>query len=290
MTAPRVLSIDDLPGSVLDAILERARHHLTRASPASPLSGTLVGLAFFESSLRTKFGFSAAASRLGITTIAPDVREGHHGGPPESLHDTLRTLAGYVDIVVVRSGKPALEMVRCVPKRVAFINGGDGGPHREHPTQALIDLFAIERIAGSVADLHITVLGDLEMRAARSLLRILQDREPARLSLVGLTGQRPDRAVSPERDSELSKVVSTTDVLYAVGIPHGVPEEERSRLRVDRRLMDRLPAHAAVLSPMPVIDEISSTVRDDPRIRVFEQNDLAQPVRMAVLEHALGSS
>jgi aspartate carbamoyltransferase catalytic subunit len=75
------------------------------------------------------------------------------------------------------------------------------------------------------------------------------------------------------------------DVLYVAGIPHGALDEPgRARLRVDRKALAALRPGAVVLSPMPVIDEIATTARSDPRIRMFQQSDDALFVRMALIE------
>ncbi len=75
------------------------------------------------------------------------------------------------------------------------------------------------------------------------------------------------------------------DVLYVAGIPHGALDEPgRARLRVDRKALAALRPDAVVLSPMPVIDEIATTARSDPRIRMFQQSDDALFVRMALIE------
>jgi aspartate carbamoyltransferase catalytic subunit len=43
------------------------------------------------------------------------------------------------------------------------------------------------------------------------------------------------------------------------------------------------------LSPMPVIDEIASNARSDPRIGMFQQSDDAVFVRMALTEALLSA-
>jgi aspartate carbamoyltransferase catalytic subunit len=82
--------------------------------------------------------------------------------------------------------------------------------------------------------------------------------------------------------------VGDVDVLYVAGIPHGALDEPgRARLRVDRKALAALPPDAVVLSPMPVIDEIATTARSDPRIGMFRQSDDALFVRMALIEALL---
>jgi aspartate carbamoyltransferase catalytic subunit len=72
------------------------------------------------------------------------------------------------------------------------------------------------------------------------------------------------------------------------GIPHrALDEPGRARLRVDRKALAALRPDAVVLSPMPVIDEIATTARSDPRIRMFQQSDDALFVRMALIEALL---
>jgi aspartate carbamoyltransferase catalytic subunit len=57
---------------------------------------------------------------------------------------------------------------------------------------------------------------------------------------------------------------------------------------VERKALAALPPDAVVLSPMPVIDEIATTARSDPRVRMFQQSDDALFVRMALIEALLG--
>jgi aspartate carbamoyltransferase catalytic subunit len=250
----------------------------------------VVGLAFLEPSLRTQFGFAAAAARLGWTPLfIQDQRPGREGGPAESLGDTIRTLAGYVDLLVLRQRGPISELAELVPERVALLNAGDGGDRPEHPSQAVLDVFAIEELSGPLPTQRVVVCGDLAMRSARSLISLFDRRPPQSLVLVSdreLPGH-PAGTIVGVALSQLPEL-QNTNILYVAGIPHGVPEEVRRRLRVDRHTMDLLPRNAVVLSPMPVIDEVSSAIRADSRIRMFEQSDLGLPVRMALLELLAG--
>ncbi|KQQ07562.1 hypothetical protein [Rathayibacter sp. Leaf296] len=285
----RLLGIGDLTSAEIDAVLDRARVHSAGES-VSTVTGAVVGLAFFQTSLRTRIGFESAAHRLGARPVTVVDRRASEASLPESIGDTVRVLSGYSDAVVVRADRPAARTDASVRLGAPWLNGGDGGAAAEHPSQTLIDLFAVERLVGPVNELHVAITGDLRMRAARGLLRLLARRPPARLSVVsdgdlGLS----DPVVLASGAAVVPSVrdLDSVDVLYAVGIPKGPGEAVRSRLRVDGRALETLTARGAVLSPLPIIDEIALSVRGDRRLRFFEQSDLGLFVRMALLEHVL---
>jgi aspartate carbamoyltransferase catalytic subunit len=247
----------------------------------------LVGLLFLEVSLRTRVGFAAAAARLGGQAIEVNERRASAMAMPESWADTLRVISGTVDLVVARPGRQ-LDRAQLRPSLASsYLNGGDVGADSEHPSQALIDLYAIEQACGPVSQLTIAICGDLRMRAVRSLNRLFT-RFPPR-QLVQISDPRlQDEASGVHLECRSPWELDDVDVLYVAGIPHGgLDEPGRARLRVDRRALEALPRGAVVLSPMPVIDEIATTARADPRVRMFRQSDDAVFVRMALIETLL---
>lgn len=285
--ARRILGIADLTDAEIDALVVRAGELADGAAPESR-SGVL-GVAMFETSLRTRTGFAAAAYRLGMNVIDVDARRASEVSMPESIADTVRTLSGYADALVVRAPVPAAETDDAVRPDRPWLNAGDRGESAEHPSQALIDLFAIERLAGPVEHQHIAAIGDLRARSARSLLAMLARRPPRSITLVtdeSLTdGFELPAELEPFARFGSRTELADADVLLAVGIPHGATTEPvRSRLRIDRSMLAGVPDDAIVLSPMPIIDEIASPARRDPRMRYFEQSDLGLLVRMALLE------
>jgi aspartate carbamoyltransferase catalytic subunit len=246
----------------------------------------LVGLLFLETSLRTRVGFAAAAARLGGQSIDIAERRGNAFSMPEGWADTLRVVSGNVDLVIARPGRQ-LDVSQLRPLLVSsFLNGGDTGGSSEHPSQALIDLYAIEQARGPVSRLTVAICGDLRMRAIRSLVRLFA-RFPPR-HLVQISDSRLRDGTEVVLEDRAPWELGDVDVLYVAGIPHGALDEPgRARLRVDRRALQALPDDAVVLSPMPVIDEIATTARSDPRIRMFQQSDDALFVRMALIEALL---
>lgn len=291
MTVRRIIRIDDLSDGDIDLILTRAGEYAD-GEQASRVPA-IVGLGFFETSLRTRIGFAAAAHRIGADIVEVNERRSSEISMPESLVDTVRTMSGYVDVLVVRSGRPSAELAESARSDVPWLNAGDRGDQAEHPSQALLDLFSIERLVGPVSNLQVAICGDLRSRTARSLLAILARKQPAAVALVtdnSLTdGFRMPAALEPIASMRDPGDLADVSVLYAVGIPHGgATEAVRSRLRIDRRLLAGLSDNTAVLSPLPIIDEIATSSRQDHRMRYFEQSDLGLYVRAALLDFLLG--
>ena len=286
--ARSLISIDDLPIDELEAVLARSAELAARPVGRTPaMSQQVLGLLFSEASLRTRAGFAVAAARAGLRFVEVHQRHETATASAESFEDTLRVAAGMVDLLVVRARQP----LRPVGPH-AMLNGGDAGEGAEHPTQALLDLFAMEWMGKRpVSDLTVALCGDLGMRTARSLLKLLARRPPSHLVLIHADGQGPDPlppVLSGICERRPSLDLDEVDVLHVVGMPHrSLPLDIRDRFILGSHHLRRLRSDAIVLSPMPVIDEIEPAARADPRVRFLEQSDLGVQVRRATLEWSL---
>lgn len=236
-----------------------------------------------ETSLRTRVGFAAATARLGGQSIDIMERRASAVAMPEGWADTLRVVSGNVDLVVARPDRPLNRAELSGQLVSSFLNGGDTGGQAEHPSQALIDLFAIEQALGPISELTIAICGDVRMRAVRSLVQLFRRFSPRRLVMISDPRLQEGTQIDAEQREPWD--IADVDVLYVAGIPHGALDEPgRARLRVDRRTLRATRPGAVILSPMPVIDEIATTARSDPRIRMFAQSDDGLFVRMALIE------
>lgn len=289
-----LLRVDDLHAADVDDILARAEH--ARTGSLDRLDGRIISTVFLSPSTRTRLGFEIAAARLGGTAVGlNEVRATGHGVPPETLADTVRVCSGMSDVVVVRADETMTLTSVADGARCPVVNGGDAF---EHPTQALLDRFAIEQLVGPIGELHIGITGDLTMRSTASLLALFGMAPPRRLSLFAAPGRAPRASLSPElvprTDQPEDPDFSEVDVLLLHGLPPGhgaarLDDATRARWGLSEVTADRLAAGAVVLSPGPVIDEISPSCRHDPRIRVFEQSDLGVFLRMAILSWLLAT-
>jgi aspartate carbamoyltransferase catalytic subunit len=272
-----------------------------------------VATVFAESSTRTRLSFETAARRLSadVLSFAPASSSISKG---ESLRDTVETVAAMgVDCFVVRHGTAGVPAQVARWTGVHVVNAGDGW--HEHPTQALLDCATIrqalaerdgvaveetgtERFAG----LRVTVVGDIShSRVARSVTAAMAALG-ARVTLVGpgsllpaSTEQWPVDAVATDLDA----VLHDTDVCYVLrmqterGAGSFVPSlrEYRDHWGLTAARAARLPAHAVVLHPGPMVRgvEIADEVAELPRTLVLRQVANGVAVRMAVLFLLLGS-
>lgn len=296
-SAPRrhVLSVGDLSRADVERILETARSlagSLDREVKRLPtLRGRTVVHLFYESSTRTLASFELAAKRLSADTMSLRA-SGSSVDKGESLKDTALTLAAYgPDVIVVRH--PAIGAAQLVSRvtEAHVVNAGDG--KHQHPTQALLDLYAIEEAVGKLEDVHVAVVGDvLHSRVARSLVQAL-GLVGARATLVG-----PPTLVPPELTAlgcEISwdiGAIADADVVYVLRMQRermGPGEAYVPSLREYTALYgitpERVRGGQVVMHPGPMNRgvEIDPRVADSPAALVTDQVRAGLVVRMAVL-------
>ncbi|MBC7318853.1 aspartate carbamoyltransferase, partial [Candidatus Bipolaricaulota bacterium] len=200
-----------------------------RANPedfAGSCAGKLLATLFYEPSTRTRLSFEAAMLRLGgkVLTVADPQTSSVAKG--ESLADTIRTIAAYADLIVIRHPKEGAAQLAAMYSQVPVINAGDGA--REHPTQTLTDLYTIRTLKGRLSELTVAVCGDLRYgRTVHSLLRALSRYPGMRFLLI-----------SPE---ELRIPEALRDELRAQGLPFEEMEQMEEALpHIDVLYMTRV--------------------------------------------------
>ena len=185
MTNKNLISIKDLSDRDLDLIFSNSKKHFAnnqnRVFTDSLKGKTLINF-FFENSTRTRTSFEIAAKNLGAGVINIDIslsslKKG------ETIIDTAKTInAMNPDFVAIRHNASGIVNLLKQHIDAAVINAGDGT--NEHPSQALLDAFAIMQNKGSVKGLEIAICGDiLHSRVARSNL-ILLHRLGANIRLI----------------------------------------------------------------------------------------------------------
>jgi aspartate carbamoyltransferase catalytic subunit len=182
-----LISIADLTRDDVERLLALARtfsRSLEREVKKLPaLRGRTVVNLFYESSTRTSSSFELAAKRLSADVMSIKAT-GSAVDKGESLKDTALTIGCYdPDVVVIRHPEIGAPDLVASLTRAHVVNAGDG--KRQHPTQALLDLYTIEEELGGIAGLHVAIVGDvLHSRVARSNIQALL-LMGARVTLVG---------------------------------------------------------------------------------------------------------
>ena len=299
--APRrhLLSIADLAREDIERILETARRmtsSLDREMKKMPtLRGRTVVNLFYESSTRTLASFELAAKRLSADTMSLR-SSGSSVDKGESLKDTASTLSAYdPDVIVVRH--PSIGAAALVARwsAASVVNAGDG--KHQHPTQALLDLYAMQEALGRLEGLHVAIVGDvLHSRVARSLVQAL-DLVGADSTLIG-----PPTLVSRDLEalgcatSNDIRDLAEADVVYVLRMQQermSAGEAFIPSLREYTALYgitpDRVRPGQVVMHPGPMNRgvEIDAQVADSEAALVVDQVRAGLVVRMAVLYDVL---
>src|ERR1700735_5804104 len=163
MSARHLLSIDDLDRAGIERILDRAQSFAEisgrEIKKVPALRGRTIVNLFYESSTRTSSSFELAAKRLSADVVS--IRsQGSAVDKGESLKDTVQTLSAYDPAaIVIRSPHAGAAGLVAGWTTAAGLNAGDG--KREHPTQALLDVFTLRRRLGSLDGTNIWIVGDV---------------------------------------------------------------------------------------------------------------------------------
>ena len=267
------------------------------------LQGAIMSTLFYEPSTRTRLSFESAMARLGGTVLSTEsAGEYSSAAKGETLEDTIRTVEGYADTIVLRHFQAGAAKRAASAASVPIINAGDGPG--QHPTQALLDVYTIQREIGRLENFSIGMVGDLANgRTVRSLAYVLSMYDNVKMYFVApdVVRMKPDIleylssvGVQWEEVDDLRAVASESDVLYQTRIQkerfQDRPEDyERAKGKyiVDLELMKLLPKHGVVMHPLPRVDEISAEVDADPRAAYFRQARNGLFVRMALLKLCL---
>ena len=298
-----LLSIADISKEFALEILSTA-HELARISEGGSkklptLRGKTVVNLFAEDSTRTRISFEAAAKRLSADVINFSAK-GSSASKGESLKDTAQTLQALgADAVVLRhpaSGAAhRLAQGRWISGSV--INAGDGT--HEHPSQALLDAFTIQKhlrnSKGDLAGVHVAIVGDiLHSQVARSNILLLKKLGAtvtlvAPPTLIPFAWQSWGVAVSHDFDA----VLPTVDAVIMLRIQKErmsdlyfpSAREYSSLFGINSERAALMQSHALVMHPGPMNRglEITAEVADSTASVVVEQVANGVSVRMAIL-------
>ena len=165
------MTLEDASREELREVLDLALAH-ARGGLEQTLAGKTVCLAFFEASTRTAVSFELSARRCGADVISLS-EKGSAIAKGESLVDTVVTLDRLgADAIVLRHPATGAATLAARHTGAAVINAGDGCG--QHPTQALLDLYALSSSLGGFDELagrRVAIVGDiLHSRVARSVI------------------------------------------------------------------------------------------------------------------------
>lgn len=310
-----ILSIDQFDRADIEKLFSVADNLEAFASKQKitrVLEGAILGNMFFEPSTRTRISFGASFNLLG-----GNVREITEVGSSslakgESLADTAQVLSGYSDIIVMRHPENGSVRKFAEASRVPVINAGDGS--NEHPSQALLDLYTIQKELSqnnkSLDSLRIALVGDLKYgRAVHSLCKILSLYSNVKLNLISpeelklpkdILNQLNNSGANVVQTENLEEGISEVDIIYVTRV-----QEERFNDKQDankyRGLLSlnqsiytaNCEPNTVIMHPLPRdsrsdANELDSDLYANPNLAIFRQADNGVVIRMAMFALVLG--
>ena len=297
-----ITSIEDFNREEINYILKISKTMEPLATKGSDmLKGKILANLFFEPSTRTRLSFEAAMLKLGGSTIGFGDAESTSVKKGENLADTIRTVENYADIIALRHPLEGAAKLAAQFARVPVINGGSGA--EEHPTQALLDLYTIEKEKKKIDGLKIALVGDLRYgRTVHSLCYALS-KYNIELTLISPDSLRMRREVLrkiqnkiPVTETQnLEKAIPQIDVLYVTRIQkERFPDQAeyakvKGVYRIDLKTISNAKRDLIILHPLPRVEEIAAEVDSTPQAHYFQQVWNGVVVRMALLALVLGS-
>lgn len=299
----------------LRAAFEHPASNWNRETVRGLLKGKLLNYMFWQESTRTRLSFCNGAAHLGIEREGSDNAKFSSVSKGESLIHTVRVICGYEpDLLIMRHDEEgAAEVASGVADKYGFntciVNAGDGSG--QHPTQAILDSYAINRERGAIDGAHIVIGGDLHYgRTVRSLAYLLERYRGIRISFVSppelklrpdITAYLDHHGVKYEERDEIDDLLPEADLFYWTRIQTNLMKDEdlkrrmkevqATKFQLDMSRVSRMRRDAVILHPMPIdstVNEITPEVDDDPRCAMFRQARGGMFSRMALICEQMG--
>lgn len=297
-----IISIKDFSREEINHIFKVAKSMEPLATKSSTmLRGKILATLFFEASTRTRLSFESAMHKLGGSTIGFAEAEIASVKKGENLADTIRTVENYADVIALRHPLEGAARLAAEFAKVPILNGGSGA--EEHPTQALLDLYTMNKEKGKIDGLKVAFVGDLRYgRTVHSLAYALSlyDIELYLISPETLRMRREVLQTIKEKipvveKTNLEKIIPLVDVLYVTRIqkerfPDPVEYAKvKGSYKIDLQTLSEAKKDLTILHPLPRVDEIAPEVDNSPFARYFQQVWNGVVVRMALLALILGA-
>jgi len=268
------------------------------------LSGKIMASLFYEPSTRTRFSFESAMLRLGGSVITTEnAKEFSSAIKGETLEDSIRVINNYADVIVLRHYEEGASARAANVSDIAVINAGDGAG--QHPTQALLDLYTINRELGKIDGVSIAMVGDLKNgRTIRSLSYLLAKYKKIKIYFISPNGLRVGTDIKKYLDKhsvfyseseKLEDVVANVDVLYQTRIQKERFKSEKEykkykgSYRIDFAMTKRMKKKSIIMHPLPRVDELLEEVDKSPKAAYFKQAKYGLLIRMALLKYIFKS-
>ena len=307
-----LLTLENLPIEIIDELFKRANKYIDNKSnkivKSQELTNKLVVTAFYEASTRTRLSFEIASKSLGAEVVNFEPGTSSEASKGELFEDTLKTISALgANYIVLRIGglhssgtEIGLtgrldDVINKLPNQISLISGGED--KYEHPSQALLDVWTIEQVKGSVSDLKIVINGDINhSRVARSLNHIFKIKQPRELIMCGpehLVNIETQQEFRVDIDNNLDSALADADVIICLRNQYERMKDESkqetkqlaNKYTLNTEKLKLAKSDSMVMHPGPINrnTEITDEVADGPQSYILKQVTNGIAMRMAIL-------
>ena len=267
-------------------------------------------LYFTQPSTRTFLSFSSACQILGIKTseIRDAATSSERKG--ETIEDSLRTFASYVDLIIMRTAVPGLcdriaAILDKTDRPIPVVNAGSGPD--QHPTQALLDIYTLNRSFknnGGNDGKTIMMVGDLKRgRTIRSLSLLLRHYRNTKIIFAAPPAFKIEPDLATKLKASNTEFLETenfkaslgeADAIYMTRVQdeYDIGGESKgvdsSQFHLKFEHLKLLKKDAIIMHPLPRRNELDVLIDQDPRAKYWRQERNGMWTRVALLTKIMG--
>lgn len=288
------LDLNNYDVADLERIIENSIQLKAKKKVSNVLEGKFLGLIFEKSSTRTRVSFEVAMTQLGGKASFLSVND-LQLGRGEPIEDTAIVLSSMVDGLVLRTLDHETQIKFSENSTVPVINGLS---NKSHPCQLLADLLTFYEEKGSIKGRKVTWCGDFNNVC-------FSYAQAAELFDFDLWVACPEEYLPKEQlnfknvtvTQSISEAVKNSDLISTdVWVSMGDENESQERIRVfkdyqvNESVLDQAKSEVLFLHCLPAVkgQEISPTLLDDPRSKVWKQAENRLHAQKGLLLELLG--
>lgn len=288
------LDLNNYDVADLERIIENSIQLKAKKKVSNVLEGKFLGLIFEKSSTRTRVSFEVAMTQLGGKASFLSVND-LQLGRGEPIEDTAIVLSSMVDGLVLRTLDHETQIKFSENSTVPVINGLS---NKSHPCQLLADLLTFYEEKGSIKGRKVTWCGDFNNVC-------FSYAQAAELFDFDLWVACPEEYLPKEQlnfknvtvTQSISEAVKNSDLISTdVWVSMGDENESQKRIRVfkdyqvNESVLDQAKSEVLFLHCLPAVkgQEISPTLLDDPRSKVWKQAENRLHAQKGLLLELLG--
>lgn len=265
------------------------------------LEGKVVATLFFEPSTRTRLSFETAINRLGGRIIGFSDSNSSSVSKGETLHDTIRMVSNYADLIVMRHPLEGAARYAAEISSVPIINAGDGA--NQHPSQTLLDMYSILKTQGTLDNINIFMVGDLKYgRTVHSLLMAMSEFKnpifnfiaPEELAMpLEYRNYLSEKNIKYFEHTEFNEIITEADIVYMTRVQKerfSDPieyEKVKNVYILKNEMLKNTKDNLRILHPLPRVNEINVDVDTNPKAYYFDQALNGLFTRQAIISYAL---